>query len=45
MMLIQCCMLAQEQLNLKLELNRKRKENLTKIKNQSEKVILKRKLN
>ena len=38
MMLIQCCMLVQKQLNLNLELNRKIKENLTKIKNQSGKI-------
>ena len=43
MMLIQCCMLVEKQLNLNLELNQKRKENLTQIKNQSGK-LLKRKL-
>ena len=37
-------MLVQKQLNLNLELNQKRKENLTKIKNPSGKWILKRKL-
>ena len=37
-------MLVQKQLNLNLELNRIRKENLTKIKNKSGKLILKRKL-
>ena len=44
MMLMQCCMLVQKQLNLNLKLNRKRKENLIKIKNQIGKLILKRKL-
>ena len=42
MMLIQCCMLVQT-VESKLELDRKRKENLAKIKNQSGKLILKRK--
>ena len=37
-------MLVQKQLNLNLELNRESKENLEKIKNQSGKLILKRKL-
>ena len=32
MVLIQCCMLVHKQLNLNLELNRKRTENLIKIK-------------
>ena len=37
-------MFVQKQLNLNLEINQKRKENLTKIKTQSGKLILKRKL-
>ena len=44
MMLIQFCMLLQKQLNLNSELNQNRKENLTKITNQSRKLILKSKL-
>ena len=44
MILMQSCMLMQKWFNLNLELNHKRKESLTKIKNQSEKLILKRKL-
>ena len=44
MMLIQCYMLVQKQFNLNLELYQKRKENLTKIKTQSGKLILKRTL-
>ena len=35
-------MLVQKQLNLNLELNRKRKENLAKIKKKTRKLILKR---
>ena len=43
MILMQSCMLMQKWFNLNLELNQKRKESLTKTKNQSEKLILKRK--
>ena len=40
MMLIQCCMLVQKQLNLNFELNQKRKENLVKTKKTRWKFII-----